>query len=206
METGWLCRHSPSAHSSVDLGVVLCISFAAGPISPSTNSAREKIERIRVSFASSPHFLQVLARPFCGHLGFGLIPRLRLEKEVSALDLNFWGGSLRSLFNHLIGWVPLLHQKHGSTNLQNRWKRGSCGRKASRRCSCCSKDKRTGKIGLNYSSRYGSSGILSLFFLAMCCVNGVLHVLCSASPRSPAFRESGHMYPFSPATDSLQFC
>lgn len=29
--------------------------------------------------------------------------------------------------------------------------------------------------------------------LAMCCVNGVLHVPCSASPRSPAFRESGHM-------------
>lgn len=48
-ETGRLCRHSPSAHSSVDLGVVLRISFAAGPISPFTNSARrEKIERIRV--------------------------------------------------------------------------------------------------------------------------------------------------------------
>lgn len=26
----------------------------------------------------------------CGHFGFGLVPRLRLEKEVSAFDLNFW--------------------------------------------------------------------------------------------------------------------
>lgn len=35
--------------------------------------------------------------------------------------------------------------------------------------------------------------IFFCFNLAMCCVNGVLHVQFSASPRSPAFRESGHM-------------
>lgn len=90
VETGWLCRHSPGAHSSVDLGVVLRISFAAGPISPFTNSPREKkIARIRVSSASLVHFASSYTS-ICGHFGFGLIRRLQLEKEVSALELNFW--------------------------------------------------------------------------------------------------------------------
>lgn len=89
METGWLCRHSPSAHSSVDLGVVLRISFAAGPISPFTKLfSKKKIGRIRVCSASLEHFASSHTS-LCGHFGFGLSPRLRLEKGVPALDLNF---------------------------------------------------------------------------------------------------------------------
>lgn len=90
METGWLCRHSPSAHSSVDLGVVLRISFAAGPISPFTNSARGKKKLKEFAFLLRLcHILRVLTRPFAVIFGLGLVPRLRLEKEVPALDLNF---------------------------------------------------------------------------------------------------------------------
>lgn len=110
-EPGLLCRHSPSAHSSADLGVVLRISFAAGPISPFTNSAREKIERIRVSFCTffATFFVQLLTRPFA--VIFGLIHRLGAGRLSALSTWIFWGGSLRSLFIHLIGWVPLLHQK-----------------------------------------------------------------------------------------------
>lgn len=124
-ETGRLCRHSPSAHSSVDLGVVLRISFAAGPISPFTNSARrEKIERIRVFsfrvfatfFFSNPrsNFSHVL---LCVSVAVtsALIPRHFFfprseEGGVGARLAHFFfrGGSLRSLFNHLIGWVSFV--------------------------------------------------------------------------------------------------
>lgn len=65
-----------------------------------------KIGRIRVSFASSADFFPPASShtSLCGHFGFGLIPRLRSEKEVSpSVWLEFfWGeGSLRSLFIHL---------------------------------------------------------------------------------------------------------
>lgn len=146
VETGWLCRHSPIAHSSADLGVVLRISFAAGPISPLRNSVRGKKNRknSRLSHLSYFFLVQALARPFvvivipCWFLGCRRGSRL--------LTWFFWGGSLRSLFIHFIGWVPLLEQKHGSTNLQNRWKRGSRRGTASRRCSRCSKNERTGSF------------------------------------------------------------
>lgn len=99
----------------------------------------QKIGRNCVSFASSPHF----ANP---HASFWF----RANSSASVGEggvgarVEFLGGSLRSLFKHLIGWVPLLHQKHGSTHLQNRRKRGSRGGKACGRCSCCSKDERAG--------------------------------------------------------------
>lgn len=112
VETGWLCRHSPSAHSSVDLGVVLRISFAAGPISPFTNSARgkKKIERIRVSSASLPHFASSHTS-ICGHFWSRACSSASVGEGGAGAWLEFSGGSLRSLFNQLIGWVPLLHQK-----------------------------------------------------------------------------------------------
>ncbi len=117
-------------------------------------------------FAFLLHLCHIFASShtsLCGHLGFGLIPRLRSEKEVSALDLNFWEEAcgLCSI-TWSVGFLCCT-KKHGSTNLQNRWKRGSCGGKAGRRCSRCSQDKRTGKLDLNYSSFYCSSGILSHF-------------------------------------------
>lgn len=133
VETWWLCRHSPVAHSSADLGVVLSISFTAGPISPFTNSKN------CVSFASSPHF----ANPRASFWFRANSSASVWEGGVGA-RVEFLGGSLRSLFNPLIGWVPLLHQKHGSTHLQNRRKRGSRGGKACGRRSCCSKDERAG--------------------------------------------------------------
>lgn len=198
VETGWLCRHSPIAHSSADLGVVLRISFAAGPISPLRNSVRGKNRKnSRLSHLSYFFLVQALARPFvvivipCWFLGFGC------RRGSRRLTWFFWGGSLRSLFIHFIGWVPLLEQKHGSTNLQNRWKRGSRRGTASRRCSRCSKDERTGSfVGFLLLKRMIQILIAHAEFclnLAMCCVNGVLNVPCSASPRSPALRESGHM-------------
>lgn len=85
VETGWLCRHSPSAHSSVDLGVVLRISFAAGPISPFTNSARGKKKNWKNSrffcvFATFCEFSHVPLRSFLVSglfLGFGWRRRCR---------------------------------------------------------------------------------------------------------------------------------
>lgn len=115
VETGWLCRHSPIAHSSADLGVVLRISFAAGPISPLRNSVRGKNRKnSRLSHLRYFFLVQALARPFvvivipCSFLGFGC------RRGSRRLTWFFWGGSLRSLFIHLIGWVPLLEQSMGA--------------------------------------------------------------------------------------------
>lgn len=83
VETGWLCRHSPSAHSSVDLGVVLRISFAAGPISPFTNSPRRKKLKEFALLLHLWNILRVLTRPFAVIsvsgllLGFGWRRRCR---------------------------------------------------------------------------------------------------------------------------------
>lgn len=94
---------------------------------------------------------------FCTFASFCESPRVSLRlvwfftwSSVSvgeggvALGLKILGGSLRSLFNHLIGRVPLLHQKHGRKRLQNRWKRGSRGGKTRRRRSRGCKGERTG--------------------------------------------------------------
>lgn len=148
MEPPWLCRHSPGAHSSVDWGVVLRISFAAGPISPFPNSAREGDNFLGEKLLFFCTFAPFCKRPLVSLrlVQVWLGPRFRSEKEASALGLNISGGSLRSLFNHLIGLVPLLHQKHGRKRLQNRWKRGSRGGKTRRSCSRGCKGQRTGNL------------------------------------------------------------
>lgn len=221
-ETGRLCRHSPSAHSSVDLGVVLRISFAAGPISPFTNSARrEKIERIRVfSFRVFATFFflkppqQLLARPplcfSCGHFGpdssaffFSSLGRRRCRRSTCTFFFEEEACGLCSII-WSVGF-PLLRQKHGSTNLQNRWKRGSCGRKAGRRRGCCGEVERTGKRDV-LIVRVLIAG--AEFCLGFCCVNGVLHVSpCKRIPTLTGF--SGKVATctrFSPACALFQMC
>lgn len=139
------------------------------------------LEKLLEEFAFILHFRHI----FCNFSRVSLRShRFRADSSASfgegsvGVWLEFLGGSLRSLFIHFIGWVPLLDQKHGSTNLQNRWKRGSCGRKTSRRCSCCSKDKRTGN--LRWKTQILIDHAKFWLNLVMCCVDSVLHIPCSA--------------------------
>lgn len=82
VEPPWLCRHSPGAHSSEDLGVVLRISFAAGPISPFPKSAQEGDNFLEeISFLLHLcHILWVPARFFAVCSVFG-----------SVLGFGWWG-------------------------------------------------------------------------------------------------------------------
>lgn len=141
------------------------------------------------------YFLEALTRPLWS-LRFVLIPRLRLQKGESAFDQILSGRKLAVFVHSFDRLGPFVGTKHGSTNLQKRWERGGCRRKGSRRRRRGSEDKRTGRSALKCSRLNCSGGILSQFsnvlrqWRAPCC--------CSASPRSPAFRESGHMQACSP--------
>lgn len=111
-------------------------------------------------------------------------PRFRSEKEAPALGLNISAGSLRSLFNHLIGWVPLLHQKHGRKRLQNRWKRGSRGGKTRRSCSRGCKGQRTGNLSLWSRTFRGFSSRFLQCVASMACSVFPL----ASPPRSPGIQ------------------
>lgn len=166
-----------------------------------TRLGEKKLKEFAFSpFASSPHFFsQTPAATSRTSSSVFLLRSLRpwflgisfflaRKKEVSALDLHifFFGEEACGLCSIIwsVGF-PLLRQKHGSTNLQNRWKRGSCGRKAGRRRGCCGEVERTGKRDV-LIVRVLIAG--AEFCLGFCCVNGVLHVSpCKRIPTLTGF-------------------
>lgn len=160
---------SPSSSSSPLVGMEACdwwrrrgrVVIARAPIHPRARALYSASHLRRGQFL---HFQTRLERGtifckkfpfFCTFATFCDSPQvfLRLVRFFfftsvgeggAALGLEILGGSLRSLFNHLIGRVPLLHQKHGRKRLQNRWKRGSRGGKTRRGRSRGCEGQRTG--------------------------------------------------------------
>lgn len=177
VETGWLCRHSPSTHSSVDLGVVLRISFAAGAnISIYKLCSRKKIVRIRVSSASLLHFASSYTS-LCGHFGFGLIRRLQLEKEVSALELNF-GEEACGLCSVIwsVGFLCCT-KSMGAQISKTAGKEEAAVEKPAEGAAVAAKA--NGQVNYILIIQVSNSQAAFCSVLAMCCVNGVLHVPCS---------------------------
>lgn len=184
---GGVWRQSHSTHSRADLGVVLRISFAVGPISPFTNSAqrgggeKEREKNYKNSpflFAPSPHFFCASSYTLWS-LGFRaescvLLVWRRRQGLSGQILLGKRKEALRSLFIHFIGSF-VGPKKHGSTNLQNRREGGSCGGKGRRRRGCGCQDKRTGKYYLITLKELHLSRRILCFYATMCCFNGVLH-------------------------------
>lgn len=197
VETGLLCRHSPIAHSSADLGVVLRISFAAGPISPLRNSVRgKKIERIRV-------FRTLATFSLCKRSHVPLWSSwFRADSSVAEGGVGFWldfsGEEACGLCSFISSVGSLCWNKSmGAQISKTAGKEEAAVEQPAEGAAVAAKT--NGQVVLwafLLLKRMIQILIAHAEFclnLAMCCVNGVLNVPCSASPRSPAFRESGHM-------------